>query len=206
MSLPSRGQAYAFLEPLRGRSVTFMIANRMTDFAVSRFILGCFATLRIQATLVDTSCFYGTNIENLTDGLPKEFMQRCTLQYLSENPTNEESLANTFTAPSSALLIDDLNALLHLLSSRGQRFGIHRLSTFYHMLSYRARLNKLFVLGMVYKTRFGNVSTRGQRSLSQVSDLQVATELRTDGEIAFRCGGVAEWPVDGFRAVASLRA
>ena len=206
MSLPSRGQVYAFLEPLRGRSATFIIADRMTDLAVSRFILGCFATLRIQATLVDTSCFYGTNIEKLTSGLPKEFMQRCTLQFLSENTTNEESLANTFTTTSSALLIDDLNALLHLLSSRGQRFGVHRLSTFFHMLSYGARLNKLFVLGMVYKTRFGNVSTRGQRSLSQVSDLQVATELRTNGEVAFRCGGIAEWPADGFRAMPSLRA
>lgn len=201
MSLPTRRQAYALLQPLKGKSTTLIVGNRATNLAVARVVLESVAALGTPITLLDTSCFYGTNAKRLTDGLPRPLVQGTTLFYLSDEITDEKSLTKVLAAGTPALLIDDLNAVLHLLSSRGRRSGMHRLSTLYHMLSYTARLNGLLVLGTVYRSRFtGAATTRSSlRSLSQISDLQVTTELRPDGEVVFRCGQVEGWPADGFR-------
>jgi len=200
MSLPTRRQAFAFLRPLKGKSTTFIVANRNANLSASRFILTCLATLRIDAGLFDTSCCYGVNIRKLTDGLPSDFKQRSTISYITEGLTYEESLTRMLLLESPAILIDDLNAILHLLSSHNRKSGIHRLSTFYHTLSYAARLNSLLVMGMVYKTGPGSAARSSQRSLSRISEVQVVTEARVGGDVTFRSDDVPEWPKDGFRA------
>lgn len=200
MSLPTSRQAYAFLRPLRGKSSTFVIKNRTANAAVSRFILGCLAATKNHATILDTSCFHGVNVRELTRGLPKEFLQQSVLQDLPDESRDGDSLGDMLTSDNPVVWIDDMNAVLQLLSSRGQRSGIHRLSTFYHILSYHARVNNATVLGMVYKAAFGTLPTGiSRRSLPKVSDLQIATELRKD-EIVFRCHDMTAWPVEGFRA------
>lgn len=200
MSLPTRGQAYAFLEPLRGKSAIFLVKSRNDHGAVSRFILDCLAASRIRVAVLDTSCFYGVNIRKLAGSLPRQFLQQSTLLQLSDDDMNDEdSLTDMVASDASAILMDDLNAVLHLLSSQGQKSGIHRLSTFYHILSYSARINKLLVLGFVYKGDSGALPARStKRSLPKISDLQVTCEVR-DGEIVFRCDGISGWSTDGFR-------
>jgi hypothetical protein len=199
MSLPTSRQGYAFLRPLRGKSSTFIIKNRAANAAASRFILGCLAATKNRTTIIDTSCFHGVNIRELTEGLPKEFLQQSVLEDLPDGSRDRDSLSSVLTADAPAIWIDDMNAVLQLLSSRGQRSGIHRLSTFYHLLSYHARVNNAMVLGMVYKAAFGTVPAGiTRRSLPKVSDLQIATELRKD-EIVFRCHELAAWPAEGFR-------
>lgn len=199
MSLPTRRQAYAFLEPLRGKSAIFLIESRKADVTLSQFILGCLAVSKLRVTVLDTSCLYGTNIGMLTASLPKEFMQQGNLLHLPDDTGDEDSLTEMVATEASAVLIDDLNAVLQLLSSRGNRFGIHRLSTFFHILSYNARMNKCFALGTVYKADYSAFPTKSsRRSLPRISDLQVAVDSRPD-EIIFRCKEIDAWPVDGFR-------
>jgi hypothetical protein len=200
MSIPTSRQAYAFLRPLRGRSSTFIIKNRASNTAASRFILGCLAATKNRATILDTSCFHGVNVRELTEGLPKEFVQQSVLEDLPDGSHAADSLSAVLTAETPAIWIDDMNAVLQLLSSRGQRSGIHRLSTFFHLLSYHARVNNAMVLGMVYKAAFGTLPAGiTRRSLPKVSDLQIVTELKKD-EIVFRCHDLAAWPVEGFSA------
>jgi hypothetical protein len=200
MSLPTRRQAYAFLEPLRGRSAIFPVTSRKAHVALSHFLLGCLAASRIRVTVLDTSCFYGVNIRKLAAALPKEFLQQSTLIHLSDDLKDENSLTEMVMVDASAILMDDLNAVLHLLSSQGQKSGMHRLSTFYHVISYNARVNKLLALGIVYKADSSGFPTRStSRSLPRISDLQVMTEVRAD-EIVFQCDEIGSWPGDGFRA------
>ena len=104
MSLPTRRQAYAFLEPLRSRSAIFPVTSRKTHVTLSRFILGCLAASRIRVTVLDTSCLYGVNIRKLADGLPKEFLQQSTLVHLSDDLKDEDSLTEMVTADTPAIL------------------------------------------------------------------------------------------------------
>jgi hypothetical protein len=199
MSLPTRRQAYAFLEPLRGKSAIFLVKSRNDHAAVSRFILDCLAASSIRVAVLDTSCFYGVNIRKLAGSLPGQFLQQSTLLQQSDDMNDEDALTDMVASDASAILMDDLNAALHLLSSQGQKSGIHRLSTFYHILSYSARINRLLVLGFVYKGDSGALPARStKRSLPKISDLQVTCEVR-DGEIVFRCDGIGGWSIDGFR-------
>ena len=199
MSLPTSRQAYAFLRPLRGKSSTFIIRNRAANAAASRFILGCLASTKNHATILDTSCFHGANIRELTEACRRNSCSGAFCEYLPDGSHDGDSLSTVLTADTPAIWIDDMNAVLQLLSSRGQRSGIHRLSTFYHILSYHARINNAMVLGMVYKGAFGMVpASITRRSLPKVSDLQITTELRKD-EIVFRCHDLATWPLEGFR-------
>lgn len=199
MSLPTRRQAYAFLEPFRDKSTIFLVTSRKAHTTLSYFVLGCLAASRMRVAVLDTSCLYGVNIGRLASTLPKEFLQQSTLLHMSDGLEEEGLLAEMVAAEVPAILIDDLNALLQLLSSQGQRSGIHRLSTFYHVLSYNARVNKLLALGVAYRTDFAGFSNRStRRSLPKMSDLQVTTDVRND-EIVFQCGDIGTWPSDGFR-------
>ncbi len=200
MSLPTFRQAYAFLGPLKGKSSTFLVRGRTANAVVSRFILGCLSAAKLNIAVLDTSTFLGTNMPELTDGLPKEFLQKGVIEYLADESDEELSLAGIIATEASVIWIDDMNAVLHLLSSGGQRSGIHRLSTFYHTLSYNARTNNTIVLGTVYKPTFGTATAGiAKRSLPKLSDLQISAELRT-GEVVFRCHEMAGWPAEGFVA------
>jgi hypothetical protein len=200
MSLPTDRQAYAFLEPLRGRSAIFLIKSRESNVAISRFILGCLAVSRMRATVFDSSCFYSVNIRRLTSGLPKEFLQQSTLLVPTDDSGYEDSLTEMAASDASAVLVDDLNAVLHLLSAQSQKSGIHRLSTFFQILSYSARVNKLLVLGVAYRTESVTAPTKStKRSLPKISDLQIATDVGVD-EIVFHCDAAKAWPAEGFRA------
>ena len=199
MSIPTRRQSFAFLEPLKGRSVIFLITSRKAHLVLSRFILSCLAVRRTRTVVFDTSCFYGVNIRRIGSALAKEFLQQSTLLNLSEEQSFEDSLTDMISTDSGAVLIDDLNAVLHLLASRGQKSPMNRLSTFYNILSYNAKLSGLLVLGVAYKGDSGGFPARStKRSLPKISDLQVTTEVRAD-EIVFRCSEIRSWPKDGFR-------
>jgi hypothetical protein len=139
------------------------------------------------------------NIRRIGSALAKEFLQQSTLLNLSEEQSFEDSLTDMISTDSGAVLIDDLNAVLHLLASRGQKSPMNRLSTFYNILSYNAKLSGLLVLGVAYKGDSGGFPARStKRSLPKISDLQVTTEVRAD-EIVFRCSEIRSWPKDGFR-------
>lgn len=200
MSLPTFRQAYAFLGPLKGKSSTFLVRGRPANAAVSRFILECLSIAKLNIAILDTSCFFGTNMQELTDSLPKEFLQKSIIEDLPDESDEEPSLVEIIATEASVIWIDDMNAALHLLSSGGQRSGIHRLSTFYHMLSYNARINNTIVLGTVYKAAFGTTTAGiAKRSLPKLSDLQISAEVRT-GEMVFRCHDITGWPTEGFVA------
>ena len=198
MSLPTLRQAYAFLGPLKGKSSTFLVKGRTANAIISHLILGCLSVTKLDVTVLDTSNFFGTNMPKLTGNLPKEFLQKNFIERIPDDSSEEIPLTEVIATDASVVWIDDMNAIFHLLSSRNQRSGIQLLSTFYRMLSYSARINNTVVLGTVYKTTFGTaVSGIAKRSLPELSDLQVFTDVRA-GEAVFRCHEITVWPAEGF--------
>jgi hypothetical protein len=202
MSVPTVGQAFAFLAPLRGRTSVFITPSRRRNSTVAHFLLGCLAASRMRAVIFDTSSFYATNIRALTESLPKDFLQRSVLITPQDDQRFEDSMADVLNMKTEAILIDDLNALHYLLSSDKQRSGTHQLFTFIRLLSYEARTDNISVFGMVYKTERDSAPERAtKRSLSAAADLQITTtsDDRSD-RISFRCNEIRSWPNSRFSA------
>ncbi len=189
MSLPTERQAFAFLEPLRGGSAIIVVKNRSDNLAISRFLLGCLATTRNYVSVLDTSGFLSTNVSLLAAGLPSKFLQGSTISVPEEEMRPEDYLAGMVGRESEAVLIDDLNAVLYLLSPAGARSRMHHLSAFFHLLSYAARANNSLAIGIVYKTDSKALSAR---SLTGISDFQVEGEV-VGNELLFR-SPKADWP------------
>jgi hypothetical protein len=200
MSVPTSRQAFAFLGPLRGRTSVFITPSRRRNSNVARFLLGCLAASRTRTIIFDTSSFYGTNIRKLTESLPKDFLQQSALIAPQEGLVLEESLAELLDLKTGAILIDDLNALHHLLSSDRRNSGIRQLFTFLRLLSYQARINGTSVLVTLYRAEPDSTPAKHvRRSLSAAADLQVSTDDNS-GRITFRCSEVKGWPNSVFSA------
>jgi hypothetical protein len=201
MSVPTSGQAFAFLAPLRRRSSVFIAPTRKRNLEVTRFILGCLAASRTPRTvLFDTSCFYGQNIRELTRSLPREFLQRSVLIIPQDHEGLKDSMTGILETKADAILIDDLNSLHNLLSSETLRSGARALFTFLRMLSYYARINNASVIGTVYRPEMNVAADRGtKRSILAAADLQIRTDINLD-RLTFACNEVGGWPNRRFSA------
>ena len=148
--------------------------------------------------MLDTSCFYETNIETLTEGLPKEFLERSTILTIKEDARPEEVLSELIAQKEAkAVLIDDLNSLNALMSSGVQKSSVHELFVLIRMLSYNARINNISILTTVYKGQRADASSR--RSLAAAADLQITAETESS-YITFRCDSAGVWPNKTFVA------
>ena len=204
MSVPTQRQAYAFLSPLRGRSSAFLVAGREENAMVTRFALGCLAGLKTKTVMLDTSCFYGTNIQVLTEGLPREFLERTIVLTVGDDTGPEVALTELIAKKEAkAILIDDLNSLNALMSSGEQKSSIHELFVLIRILSYHARINGVSILTTVYKSQRTDANSR--RSLAAAADLQITTETDSSS-IIFRCDGTDVWPSRRFVATSDYLA
>lgn len=160
--------------------------------AVTTFILACLAGLRIRTVLLDTSCFYGTNIEALTGRLPKEFLEQSKILMISEDPRPEYVISELIAKnETKAILIDDLNALNALISSTSRKSSTHELFVLIRMLSYKARINNIVILTTAYRNQ--RTDTNSRRTLAASADLQIDTEAEPS-RIIFRCNVDNIWP------------
>jgi hypothetical protein len=170
--------------------------------AVTAFALGCLAGLKMRTVMLDTSCFYGTNIEVLTGRLPKEFLERSMILTVKDEARPVDVLAELIARKDAkAIFIDDLNSLHALMSSGGQKSSIHELFVLIRLLSYNARINNILVLTTVYRSQRADANSR--RSLAAAADLQITTEIDSSF-ITFRCDSAGIWPNKKFGATVGL--
>ena len=192
MSVPTLNQAHAFLHPLKGRLSAFIVTSRAENRASASFILGCLAALRMRTLILDTSCFYGTNAEVLTERLPAEFLERTKVLTITDDAKLEEILAGVVTTKEAkAIIVDDLNTMNSLKSSGGEKFGVRKLFTLMRMFSWTARMNNLLVLATIYRNE-GQEAKGSKRSLAAAADLNIIVK-REASHITFRCDNVDIW-------------
>jgi hypothetical protein len=156
----------------------------------------------MRTVMLDTSCFYGTNIGVLTERLPREFLDRTTMLTITEDSRPEDVLSVLITKKEAkAIFIDDLNSLNAMMSSGDQKSSIHEMFVLIRLLSYNARINDFSILTTVYKSQRADATSR--RSLAAAADLQITTETESSN-ITFRCDGADVWPNRKFVAAVSL--
>jgi len=175
-----------------------MVAGRGALTAVTSFVLGCLAGLKMRAILFDTNYFYGTNIRILTEGLPREFLERTTILSIKEDARPSSALMDVVgKRDAKVILIDDLNSLNSLMSGAGRRPSVHQVYVLVRALSYVARTNDSWVFATIYKGQRGSLNSK--RSLSAAADLEINTEAESS-RITFRCNHAGIWPDKRFVA------
>lgn len=128
--------------------------------------------------------------------LPAAFLQQTEMIVPSEEKEIERSLEALVRVEASALFVDDLNALLYLMSPTGQKSGVHHLSNLLHVLAYAARVNRSFLMATVYDQ---DVSPQSTRSLSNLAELQISVTTDRSSILTFECADIG-WPGNQFTA------
>lgn len=172
-----------------------IVKRRSDKVPVIHFILSCLAITRTYPTIFDTSALVATNMTSIGQHLPSSFLQRSTTRVPYGDPELPNALSELTATETSAFLIEDLNALLYLMSPTGNKSALRYLSSLFHLLAYAARINHSFVFGTVYKRETGNQS---MRSLTNISDVQLDAEVRNN-LLHFSSTGV-DWPSGRFTA------
>lgn len=202
MSVPTMKQAYAFMNPLRGRSTVLLVPDRRTNLAATNFVLGCLSKLRAKVLILDTDCFYGTNAELVARGLSTEFQQHTYMLTTSQDENPKTMLVDVISqSESDAIIIDNLGALNFLLSSGEQRASVHQSYVLVRILSFMARTNNLWAVATAYRTHREDGSTK--RSLIAAADIQIEVEVESS-HLAFQTRVNAIWPDKRFTASSDL--
>lgn len=188
MSIPTKEQATRFLAPLRGGVATLLLHEIQAKLTLSRLVLGCAGALSLDTTILDSDAYYSTNMQGLAEeaGL---FLKGEVL-LLPERDFEVASLLPLISSRRELVIIDDLNSLYSLASDgrKSQQLGI-----ILKLLSYGARLNRSWVVAIVYRTEMGQ--KRGganHRSLTAMGDQLIDTDLR-GGSIRLRAGSKNCW-------------
>jgi hypothetical protein len=153
----------------------------------------------MTALMLDTSCFYTSNIELLASKLPHAFLEHSRILTISEGKTPQEVISALLTREEArAVLIDDLNSLNALMGRGDRNSSAHELFVLIRLLSYSARIHNTPLLASVYNSQGTNLNAR--RSLAASTDLQINAEAKPS-YITFRCNKTGVWPNKSFTAV-----
>ncbi|MDG6898977.1 MAG: hypothetical protein JRN12_02420 [Nitrososphaerota archaeon] len=181
----------AFLEPLIGKTTTFMLAGRQDNLAFARTIAGLLDASGRAAAVLDLDAFYSSHADLVLVPVSAR-ADSWTLRVPLPGSDIEDDVSQFIIAPQDTLILDSLNTLYHLFtlqgdSSRGRRLGFALAG-----LSYLARTNfKAVILSMYRREGSGRPGTA--RSISGLSDIAASVEVEGN-ELSMRTERGSAWP------------
>ena len=181
-----------FLEPLTGRTTTFMFDGRQANLDFARMAMGILSLAREPCAILDLDAFYSSNSVPVFSSMDTGTARSTIIRIPGPGSDVELELSRLFEAPQRFVIIDSLNTLYHLISledgsSRGRRLAFALAS-----LSYLARTNEKAVILSMY-WREGIFWAGTTRSISALSDSTVSVEVR-DGILKIRTERGPSWP------------
>jgi hypothetical protein len=192
-------QAYSFLRPLKGKTITFLVNNRQTNLSFAKCIASMTALTTNGCAIFDIDAFYSSNSDEILSALPPS-SARLTRIYVPEPESSVETdLSRLFRAESGVFIVDSLNTLYHLFSSSGVSSRSRKLAFAVASLSYLARTNGKAVLFTAYR-REKTMKTGGGRSISDLSDTTVSVEATGSG-LLMKCERGTAWPERRFSLI-----
>lgn len=188
----SAQQAHSFIEPILGKTTTFILDGRGTNLSFARVITALVARTRNTMTIFDVDAFYSSNSDSIFGSLPAASAQSTTILVPGLESGIENEIPRIFIANSRAVVVDSLNSLHHLLSSEDGSSRSRKLSFIVGGLSYIAHTDKKALILTMYKREgFGRAGSG--RSISGLSDVTASVEVR--GSVLFvKCERGTAWP------------
>jgi hypothetical protein len=174
MSLGAR-EARSFFAPLRGRTATFLLEDRLANLDFACSIISLLAQTPDAAEILDLDAFYASNAEHIFRSLASQ--ATVTLRVPEPGADIEEEFAAMFEGNQRVIIVDSLNSFYHLISQEDGSSRSRKLNFAIAALAYLARTNAKAVLLSMYRrqgfTRWGT-----GRSISGLSDIAFSVETR----------------------------
>ncbi len=191
MSL-SRVEARDFLEPLRGKAVTFVLEGRQENLSFARTVVGLMAGSGTSCAILDLDAFYAANSDRIFGTLSQVEAEEFTIDVPDPDSHIERDFPAALREQRGALIVDSLNSLHHLFSFEDGSSRSRKLSFAVASLSYAARTNSMLVLLTMYR-REGLVKAGVGRSIAGFADATVSVEVR-GSELSMKCERGTVWP------------
>ena len=174
MSFSAR-EATSFFAPLRGRTATFLLEDRLANLDFARSVINLLAQTPDSAQILDLDAFYSSNAGRIFNSLASP--SAVTLRVPEPGAAIEEELAAMFEGTQGVIIIDSLNSFYHLISQEDGSSRSRKLNFAIAALAYLARTNAKAVLLSMYK-REGFAHWGTGRSISGLSDITASVETR----------------------------
>jgi len=172
MSLSAR-EAQSFFAPLRGRTATFLVEDRLANLDFARSVINLLAQTPDSAQILDLDAVYASNADRIFTSLAST--SAVTLRVPEPGAGIEEELAAIFEGNQGVIIIDSLNSFYHLISQEDGSSRSRKLNFAIGALGYLARTNAKAVLLSMYK-REGFARWGTGRSISGLSDITASVD------------------------------
>lgn len=198
MRLASLKQTNSFLAPLKRKTTALVVEDRETNLKLAQFLLSLASLLKWKVLVLDTDAFYTANITKIFEGLPENQRRGVSIRIPNDESGLDEWMVKSVFAEYNLLIVDDMNALHHLLDSLKKRSGSRTLHFIERILSYVARSENRTAILTSYKNIVRSAPReKSRRSLSRQGDLVVSVALH-DFFIRFKCDQGRAWTGNAF--------
>ena len=178
----SGGEARKFLEPLAGRTTTFILEGREANLDFARVLSSLVAIGGRTSAILDLDALYSAHADRIFSSVPQSSLESTTIQVPEPGSDIEREFSRLFEAHQDVLIIDSLNSFFHLISPDNRGARSRKLAFALEALSYFARANgKIVALSMYRREGLARGGTR--RPISFLSDLTASVGLRGDSMI-----------------------
>ena len=171
----SARQAQSFFAPLRGRTATFLLDDRLANLDFARSVTSMLVQTSDTAAILDLDAFYASNADRIFGS----FGPPTTVSLRIPHPGAdiEEEFAAMFEGDQEVVIVDSLNSLFHLLSQDDGSSRSRKLNFAIAGMGYLARTNARAVILSMYR-REGFARWGTGRSISGFSDITASVDAR----------------------------
>jgi len=168
-------EAQSFFAPLKGRTATFLLEDRLANLDFARSVISMLTQTPDAAEILDLDAFYASNADHIFRPLGSQ--ATVTLRVPEPGADIEEEFAAMFEGDQRILIIDSLNSLYHLISQEDGSSRSRKLNFAIAALANLARTNAKAVLISMYR-REGFARWGTGRSISDLSDITASVDTR----------------------------
>jgi hypothetical protein len=187
------GEPRSFLEPLTGKTTTFLLDSRRDNIAFARTVAVLAAGHGDACAILDLDALYSSNAAAILSPLSGG---ATSIIVPAPGSEIERETTRLFLVPQRVILVDSLNTLYHLLAFEDESSRGRRLSFFLACLTYLARTNNKAVIFTMYR-REGFRKVKPGLSISGLGDT-TASVRNEDGHLTMRIERGSAWPGGSF--------
>jgi hypothetical protein len=169
-------EAQLFFSPLRGRTATFLLEDRLANLDFARAVVGLLAQTPDTAEILDLDAFYASNADSIFRSFSSPTI--ATLRVPEPGADIEGEFASMFEGSQGVVIVDSLNSFYHLISQEDGSSRSRKLNFAIAVLGYLAKANaKAVILSMYRREGFARRGTG--RSISSLSDITASVYTRS---------------------------
>ena len=185
-------EARLFIEPLKGKTITFLINDRQTNLSLMRGMSALVAMTARGFTIFDIDAFFSSNSGEILSSLSSDTAESFCINVPEPLSDIETEFSKVFRTDSDVVVIQSLNTLYHLFRSSGTGSRMRKVAFAMACLSHFAKTGGKAVMVIMYgRDRVMKVGNRG--SISDLSDATVLVE-NASNRLSLKCKRGTLWP------------